>query len=40
MFSIHALTVHPELRMYGEVEVYVGREKMREMAGQHDRSRW
>jgi nucleotide-binding universal stress UspA family protein len=36
--SIHVLTVHPELRMYGEVEVYIGREKMRELANEHDRA--
>jgi nucleotide-binding universal stress UspA family protein len=36
--SIHVLTVHPELRLYGEVAVYVGRDKMRELASRHDRA--
>jgi nucleotide-binding universal stress UspA family protein len=35
---IHLLTVHPPLRVYGEIEAYVGRERMRELAAQQDRA--
>jgi nucleotide-binding universal stress UspA family protein len=35
--SIVLLTVHPPLRVYGEIRIYVGEEKMAQMAAQHDR---
>lgn len=36
--EIHLLTVHPALRVYGEVQVYVSRERMRDLAEAHDRA--
>ena len=35
--SLHVLTVHPPLRVYGEIAVYVGDKRMRELAAMHDR---
>ncbi len=35
--ALHLLNVHPELLVYGEIQVYVTREKMEEMAMAHSR---
>jgi nucleotide-binding universal stress UspA family protein len=34
---VHLVTVHPPLRVYGEIQVYVGDKKAAEMAAQHNR---
>jgi nucleotide-binding universal stress UspA family protein len=34
-FALHLLTVHPEPIVYGEIQVYVSREKMEEMQLAH-----
>jgi nucleotide-binding universal stress UspA family protein len=34
--SLFVLLVHPTIDVYGETEVYVGEQKMREKARQHD----
>jgi nucleotide-binding universal stress UspA family protein len=34
---VHLVTVRPPLRVYGEIQVYVGDKKAAEMAAQHDR---
>lgn len=35
--SVHLLTVRPPLRIYGEIQVYVDREKMLALAEEHGR---
>jgi nucleotide-binding universal stress UspA family protein len=34
--SLHVLTVHPEPRVYGETAVFLGKERMEQLASQHD----
>ena len=34
---VHLVTVHPPLRVYGEIQVYVGDKKAAEMAAQYNR---
>lgn len=34
--SLHLLTVHQKPRIYGEIEIYVGRVRMEQLVAQHD----
>jgi nucleotide-binding universal stress UspA family protein len=35
--ELHLLTVHPPVRVYGEIQVYASHERMEELAAQHAR---
>lgn len=35
--ELHLLTVHPPVRVYGEIQVYASHEKMEQLASQHAR---